>query len=203
MAHPLPVSDDMAFSAAADELLMQAIGRGDQAAFTVLVGRHLGRVTAMAWRMSGSRADGEEIAQEAFARVWVHAPKWDSGGPKEGMAKFTTWLYRIVLNLAIDRKRRRVMQPLEEAGEVADERADAFDAINRGQVAAAVGQAVRDLPERQRMALVLCFYEELSNIEAARVMELSVGAIESLLIRAKKTLRQTLRGLHDEAREET
>jgi RNA polymerase sigma-70 factor (ECF subfamily) len=199
MAHPIYMSADMALSDATDDVLMQAIGQGDQAAFTVLVGRHLGRVTAMAWRMSGSYADGEDIAQEAFARVWVHAPKWDMAGT----ARFTTWLYRIVLNLAIDRKRRRVMQPLEEAGEVADERADAFDGLNRSQVAAAVGRAVRDLPERQRMALVLCFYEELSNIEAARVMEVSVGAVESLLIRAKKTLRQTLRGLHDEAPEET
>ena len=110
MAHPIHASADAEL---ADEALMALAGAGSQAAFTVLVGRHLGRVKAMAWRMSGSAADGEEIAQEAFARVWLHAPTWDSAGT----AKFTTWLYRIVLNLSIDRKRRRVMSPLEEAGE--------------------------------------------------------------------------------------
>jgi RNA polymerase sigma-70 factor (ECF subfamily) len=194
LAHPIPVSLDTSLSALTDEALMQAIGQGDQAAFTVLVGRHLGRVVSMAWRMSGNGADGEEIAQEAFARVWIHAPKWrqEEAG---GAARFTTWLYRVVLNLAIDRKRRRGFSPLEEAGEIADEREDALGGLNRQQVAATVGQAVRVLPERQRMALVLCFYEELSNIEAAKVMNLSVGAIESLLIRAKKTLRHTLSSL--------
>ncbi len=199
MAHPLPASMDAPLADAADESLMLAAGQGNQAAFTVLVGRHLGRVTGMAWRISGSHADGEEIAQEAFARVWVNAPKWDS----EGAAKFTTWLYRIVLNLAIDRKRRRGFSPLEEAGEIVDDRADALAGIDRAQVAVAVKQAVHALPERQRVALVLCFYEELSNIEAAKVMNLSVGAVESLLIRAKKTLRQTLKGLHDAAPLET
>src|ERR1700753_2685612 len=90
-----------------DEVLMAAIAVGDQQAFSRLVERHLARTVGLATRLMGSRADGEEIAQEAFARVWSHASRWRPMGAG-GNARFTTWLYRIVMNLAIDRKLRPV-----------------------------------------------------------------------------------------------
>jgi RNA polymerase sigma-70 factor (ECF subfamily) len=149
----------------------------------------------------GSRADGEEIAQEAFARVWSHAGRWRPIGGG-GNARFTTWLYRIVVNLAIDRKRRPAFGAMEDADEPIDETDNGFAGIHKRQVADAVAAAVKLLPERQRVALALCFFEEMSNIEAGAVMGLSVGAIESLLVRARRALRQKLANVYDELSED-
>jgi RNA polymerase sigma-70 factor (ECF subfamily) len=180
-----------------DEDLMVAIAAGDQLAFSRLVERHLSRTVGLATRLMGVRADGEEIAQEAFGRVWSHAARWRPIGGG-GNAKFTTWLYRIVVNLAIDRKRRPSMASMEDAEEPADEADDGFAQIHRRQVADQVTTAMAALPERQRIALSLCFFEGMSNVEAAAVMGLSVGAVESLLVRARRTLRTELIGVYDE-----
>jgi RNA polymerase sigma-70 factor (ECF subfamily) len=149
----------------------------------------------------GARADGEEIAQEAFARVWAHAGRWRPIGGG-GNARFTTWLYRIVVNLAIDRKRRPTFAAIDDVGEPVDEADDGFRQLHRRQVSASVAEAMKRLPERQRVALTLCFFEELSNIEAGKVMGLSVGAIESLLVRARRTLRAELTGAYSELSED-
>jgi len=180
-----------------DEALMAAIAAGDQRAFARLVERHLARTVGLATRVMGSRADGEEIAQEAFARVWSHAARWRPIGGG-GNARFTTWLYRIVVNLAIDRKRRPTFSAIEDIDEPADETADGFTQIHRQQVSDAVTAAMMRLPERQRIALALCFFEGMSNIEAGKIMSLTVGAVESLLVRARRTLRQELAGIYDE-----
>ena len=177
--------------AGSDEALLALIGSGDQAAFAQLIARHMGRVIGIGWRMTGSKADGEDIAQEAFARVWVGAAKWKSA-EEGGSAKFGTWLYRVVMNLCIDRKRRRRDHPLEAAPEQVDESEGAESGMIEVQTAAAVAKAIASLPPRQRQAIVLCVYEEQSNIEAARIMGLSIGAVESLLVRARRTLKETL-----------
>ena len=180
-----------ALDEASDEALLAQIASGSQAAFALLVQRHMARVIGVGWRMTGSKADGEDIAQDAFARVWVAAAKWKSA-EEGGSAKFSTWLYRVVMNLCIDRKRRARTDPLETAPEMADESEGAEEGMVRGQVAARVAQAVSALPQRQGQAIVLCVYEEQSNIEAARIMGLSIGAVESLLVRARRTLKETL-----------
>jgi RNA polymerase sigma-70 factor (ECF subfamily) len=183
-----------------DETLMAAIATGDQFAFSRLVERHLSRTVGLATRLMGSRADGEEVAQEAFARVWSHAARWRPIGGG-GNARFTTWLYRIVVNLAIDRKRRPVHAAMDDVDEPVDESDDGFAQIHRQQVSDAVTAAMMRLPERQRVALALCFFDEMSNIEAGKIMSLSVGAIESLLVRARRTLRQELTGVYEELSE--
>ncbi len=183
--------------ARSDETLMAAIATGDKVAFSRLVERHLARTVGLATRLMGARADGEEIAQEAFARVWSHASRWRPIGGG-GNARFTTWLYRIVVNLAIDRKRRPSLTPMEDVEEPVDEADDGFTRIHRRQVSKAVEAAMARLPERQRVALSLCFFEGMSNIEAGKVMSLSVGAVESLLVRARKTLRHELTGVYEE-----
>jgi RNA polymerase sigma-70 factor (ECF subfamily) len=183
-----------------DEALMAAIATGDELAFARLVDRHLARTVGLATRLMGARADGEEIAQEAFSRVWTHAARWRPIGGG-GNARFTTWLYRIVVNLAIDRKRRPAFSPIEDVEEPADEADDGFMQIHRRQVSASVAAAMARLPERQRIALSLCFFEGMSNIEAGKVMSLSVGAVESLLVRARRVLRQELAGVYDELSE--
>jgi RNA polymerase sigma-70 factor (ECF subfamily) len=183
-----------------DETLMAAIAAGDQFAFSRLVERHLSRTVGLATRLMGSRADGEEVAQEAFARVWSHASRWRPIGGG-GNARFTTWLYRIVVNLAIDRKRRPVHAAMDDVDEPVDESDDGFAQIHRRQVSDAVTAAMMRLPERQRVALALCFFDEMSNIEAGKIMSLSVGAIESLLVRARRALRQELTGVYEELSE--
>ena len=183
-----------------DEMLMAAIATGDQLAFARLVERHLARTVGLGTRLMGSRADGEEIAQEAFARVWSHAGRWRPLGGG-GNARFTTWLYRIVVNLAIDRKRRPVHAAMDDVDEPVDESDDGFVRIHRRQVSDAVTVAMMELPERQRVALALCFFEGLSNIEAGKIMSLSVGAVESLLVRARRSLRQGLAGVYEELSE--
>ena len=183
-----------------DESLMAAIATGDQFAFARLVERHLSRTVGLATRLMGSRADGEEVAQEAFARVWAHAARWRPIGGG-GNARFTTWLYRIVVNLAIDRKRRPVHAAMDDVDEPVDESDDGFAQIHRRQVSDAVTAAMKRLPERQRVALALCFFEEMSNIEAGKIMSLSVGAVESLLVRARRALRQELTGVYEELSE--
>jgi RNA polymerase sigma-70 factor (ECF subfamily) len=139
-----------------DEELMRRAGQGDRLAFGGLVRRHLGRVTGMAQRIMGSRADAEEIAQEAFMRVWTKAPNWQAAGGAAPIvtAKFSTWLYRVVVNLCIDRKRRPAHQPLAAGIDPPDPAALAPDRIVSAQagarVTAAVAKAVNIEPHRHR-----------------------------------------------------
>ena len=181
-----------------DDDLMRAAGAGDRAAFGQIVARHLARMTAVASRITGNRGDAEEIVQEAFLRAWLKAPTWLDRADRAGGAALTTWLGRVVVNLCLDRKRRSVPAPLEAAAEVADPSPDAFNATASGETAARVAAAVGALPERQRAAIVLCHYEGVSNIEAAEMLDVTVGALESLLVRARKTLRAALTDLAPE-----
>jgi len=188
---------------ATDEELMMRIGNGDRVAFGDLVRRHLDRTVGVAHRVTGSRGDAEEIAQEAFMRVWTKAPQWrQSDGDFRG-ARFTTWLYRVVVNLSIDRKRRPAMGPLDDAGDPPDPADSALQVLERTQLSTRVAAAVADLPERQRAVLTLCYYEGLSNRDAAAALSLTPGAIESLLVRARRTLRQSLAGVATEFLEVT
>ena len=96
------------------------------------------------------------------------------------------------MNLCIDRKRRGEVRPLDEAADVADEADDALAKFGQSQVSREVKAAIAALPERQRAALILCFYEGVSNVEAAEIMSLTVGAVESLLVRARRGLKEAL-----------
>jgi RNA polymerase sigma-70 factor (ECF subfamily) len=180
---------------ATDEELMMRIGNGDRVAFGDLVRRHLDRAVAVAQRVTGSRGDAEEVAQEAFLRVWTKAPQWRAADGDFRGARFTTWLYRVVVNLGIDRRRRPSTSALEAAGDPADPADSALQSLEKTQLSAQVASAVATLPERQRAALTLCFYEGLSNREAAEILDLTPGAIESLLVRARRSLRQALAGV--------
>jgi len=171
----------------ADEALMGRVANGDHAAFRLLVERHLGRAVGIAYRILGNRAEAEEAAQEAFLRVWTSAPNWKLDG-----ALFRTWFSRVLTNLCIDRRRRPRNEPLESAGDPADERPDAEQQLGERQESAAVAAAVAELPERQRAALALCYWQGMSNIEAAASLGLSVGAVESLLVRARRGLKEKL-----------
>ena len=188
-----------------DDALMRRAGSGDKAAFAVLVRRHLARATAVAQRIVANRSDAEEIVQETFLRCWQKAPEWLPAndralgdralGDAAGRAQIGTWLYRVLVNLCLDRRRRPRPVEIEAAAEVADDRANAFDVRAASETSRRVAAAMAALPDRQRAALALCYFEGLGNIEAAAALAISVGALESLLVRGRRALKESLADL--------
>lgn len=169
-----------------DAVLIARSAAGDKVAYGLLVRRHLPRVLAVSRRMLGSEALAEEAAQEALLRLWTHAGSYE---PEK--AKLTTWLTRITANICLDRLRKRGEEAWPENFDVALPPSQEREFMD-GQVAARVNAALQTLPERQRLALILCNYEDMSMAEAAGVMDTTPEAIESLLSRARRTLRRQL-----------
>lgn len=174
--------------------LMTRIGGGDREALTEMVRRHQERVWAIAYRCCRNRADADDIAQETFLRLWRAAAKY------KPTAAFTTWLYRIVVNLCLDARRRARHRTAEEflrqgLGLVSPPDPSSLE---RDETARRVQAAVDALPDRQRTALVLQRYESLSCRQIAEVTGWSESAVESLLVRAYATLRGALADLNGE-----
>jgi len=176
-----------------DDHLVARVAQADHEACRELVDRHLGRVVAFAARVLGDPNEAEDVAQEVFTRVWTHAHSWTPG-----RARFSTWLFRVALNLCRDRLARRRELPFEEGFDPADPAASVAAQLEDAEVSRLVTRAVHTLPERQRTALALCHFEGVGNVEAAEIMQVSVEALESLLARARRTLRERLRPLAPE-----
>ena len=173
-----------------DAELVERVGRGDPAAVQALMARKLSRMLALARRMLGDPAEAEDVAQEVFLRAWKQARVW-----KPGAGKFDTWMHRVALNLCYDPLRRRREDPTAEPPEQADPARSAEAGLIADAAAERVRAAIQALPERQRDALILCHYQELSNIEAADLLGVSVEAVESLLSRGRRALRSALADL--------
>lgn len=175
------------WAAQEDSRLMVAVAQGDKDAFTEIVTRHLNAVIHFALRYVGRRSDAEDVAQEAFIRMWKNAANWEPKG-----FSLRSWLYRITYNLCIDELRRRKPvtavndEDLPASGDQPD------DGLYRDQQQQKVAIALNDLPERQRTAITLCVYQAMSNRDAAGVMEISIEALESLLSRARRALRNKM-----------
>ncbi|WP_371227138.1 RNA polymerase sigma factor [Roseovarius sp. 2305UL8-3] len=177
-----------------DEALLVLFANGDRVAARALTLRLTPRVLAHAFRMTGNRSEAEDIAQEAMLRLWKIAPEW-----RQGEAKVTTWLYRVVANLSTDRLRRRARSsPLDAAEDPQDERPSALEAMQDRARADALQAALSDLPDRQREAVVLRHIEGLANPEIAEIMQISVEAVESLTARGKRALAAGLKDRQDE-----
>lgn len=177
-----PVVDDA-------ELILR-IARGDRDAAQLLMSRNLPRILGLARRMLGDEIEAEDIAQETFIRVWKAAPRW-----KPGSAQVSTWMCRIAINLCYDRLRRRREVLTDAVPERADQAPDQETAITRAESGNRVAAAVAGLPERQRQALELVHFQEMSNIEAADIMGVSVEAMESLLAVAGANSRPSCSGM--------
>lgn len=178
-------------TAATDDALIAAVARGDEAAFARLVQRHSARALAVATRFLGSANDAEEVVQEAFWRAWNGAARW-----RPGAAAFSTWLHRVVINLCIDRERRAKLRrflSLETAPEVAAPVIAVDDRMAASGELRAVLADIRRLPARQRAAVLLAGSGEHSNAGIAAALGVSEKAAESLLVRARRSLRASLR----------
>jgi len=180
---------------AEDVRLMRLVAGGDTSAFEEVIERHQALVAGTAARMLGSNSDVEDIAQQVFIRVWKSARRYV---PR---AKFTTWLLKITRNLVFNelrRAKRRAQVPLQsdpgtEEIPLKDETNPAPDAsLLEAELQRAIEEAIMQLPESQRMALVLRRYEQLSYEEIAEVLDLSVPAVKSVLFRARTELRSRL-----------
>lgn len=178
----------MADSDDSDDALVERAGRGDRLAAAALVRRHTDRVFAVCFRTLRMREAAEDATQETFLRLWRHADRWEPQG-----ASLSTWLYRVATNVCLDELRKTRRNAPEEAAPERMDRADRpDDTVHAGEKRAAIDAALDSLAPRQRAAIALCHYEELSNIEAAEVMGVSVDALESLLARGRRALRDAL-----------
>ncbi|MGI9088487.1 MAG: RNA polymerase sigma factor [Chthoniobacterales bacterium] len=181
---------------AEDIRLMMAVAAGEMGAFETLVEKHQALVAGTVGRMLGNNAEIEDLAQHVFVRVWKSAARY------QPRAKFTTWLLKITRNLVFNELRRRKRHPntplqIDPDGEemqLKDERVIGPDAsLLAAELQDAIESAIAELPEQQRLAVVLRRYEELSYEEIAEVLEQSVPAVKSLLFRARTELRQRLK----------
>ena len=173
--------------------LMRAIADGDRAAFVRLMEVHGSFALTLAARLTNSAADAEEVAQEAFLRAWRQAPDWR---PAAG-ARFRTWLYRVVINLCLDRRRRQPFLALDDIAEPEAPDPDGLTRMTEVEGTHLVRSALSELPDRQRTALALSYFDGLSAARAAETMGVSVTALEALLVRGRRGLREALarRGL--------
>lgn len=185
-------------SACADDALLQRVRDRDEAAFAELVRRHLGAVHTYLLRMTRSSADSEDLAQETFLRVWQKASAY-----KPGKVRATTWIHRIAHNLCVDGFRRHsakgghlVDSDLSNAGggsdELADTGSDPFLQQSATETRSLLLATLSALPESQRAAFVLCQMQGFSNAQAADILRVDVRALESLLARARRTLREAI-----------
>lgn len=182
-----------AYADVSDEALLVLYANGDGDAARSLNVRMTPRAFGQAMRMLGDRAEAEDIAQEAMLRLWKIAPDW-----RQGEAKVTTWLYRVVANLCTDRLRRSRSVDLDSVPEPEDDRPDVAGEMQQAARMTALQDALAQLPERQRQAVVLRHIEGLGNPEIAEILEISTEAVESLTARGKRALTAILAGRREE-----
>jgi RNA polymerase sigma-70 factor (ECF subfamily) len=171
-----------------DESLIRQIQKGKHEAFVELVNRHSKRFYGIAYRILFSKSDAEDVVQQAFLKLWEKRLFWN---PYKG-AKFTTWFYRVVINLCLDHNRKKRPMPLCENMEIVDKHDGQEILLGEKWKHELLDRFIQKLPERQQLALTLCFYEGLSNQEAADIIGVKLKALQSLLMRAKMTLKQKL-----------
>jgi RNA polymerase sigma-70 factor (ECF subfamily) len=174
-----------------DDDLLAATSRGEERAFRRLVERHAARARGLALRLTRNDADADDLVQEAFTRTFERAGRWRSEG-----VKFSTWLYRVIVNLAADEGRKRAVRravPIEDAPEPISPVSGADERVERDARARALRRAIDGLPERQREAIALTYGTGLANAEVASVLGITVEAVEAALTRARAALKADMR----------
>jgi len=171
-----------------DNALLAAFAKGHADAARLLSEQLLPKAYAQAFFRLRNQADAEDIAQEAFIRLWRMAPNWAEDG-----TKVSTWLYKVVQNLCYDRLRRKPSTSLADIGEPEDSKPAAAEMLQDQNRANALYRALAELPDRQRDAVSMRHLDGMSNPEIAEIMELSVEAVESLISRGKRKLSDILK----------
>lgn len=179
-----------------DDMLLARIANNDETAFRALVERHVDRAYGLALRILRNPTDAEDVAQDVMLKVWTQRGNWQTG-----RARFSTWLYRVVTNRCLDLHRRPRTEDIEKVPESADGRPDAVDHIHRSEVTSLLDAAMAQLPEQQRIALILSYTDDLRNAEIAEIMDTTVMAVESLLKRGRQQLRHVLRNAEADIRD--
>ncbi len=178
-----------AIASESDDALMARVTMRDSDALRLLADRHADIPWRIAYRMLNDAAEAEDVAQDALLRLWQYAERWQAGGP--GVA---AWLTRVATNACLDRIRRRRFVGDDTVPERADESPLADEVIEQDDVRSAVAACIEALPDRQRAAIVLTYYEERQNRMAADILAMQIKAFESLLFRARGTLRECVEG---------
>lgn len=196
---PPPTPEQPDELAARDVELMLRVKDGDTEAFAALVEIHQHRVIGTVAKMLGDDTEAEDVAQQVFVRVWRSAARY------EPTAKFTTWLFTILRNLVFNEVRRRKRHPvtsLDQPRDADDERPrDTADTRTKppdttlldGEMMDAIQRAIEELPETQRLAVIMRRYDETPYEEIAEVLDLTVPSVKSLLFRARTELREKLK----------
>ncbi len=176
-------------------MLMQRIAAGEHEAFRALIERHQDLVVGTVAKMLGNASEAEDISQQVFLRIWKSAKRY------KPTAKFTTYLFTITRNLVFNEARRRKRRKEVSSNEIeANSHQEISDAdeyrpdreLERQELIKMVNNAIKDLPEQQRMAVVLRRYEQMPYEEIAEVLGISLSAVKSLLFRARASLRESL-----------
>jgi len=194
------IAGDQSAEGLSDAQIMLRVKAGDESAFEYLVQKYRRPMLSFMYRMAHNSAVAEDLAQEVFLRVYRSREKY------EASAKFTTWLYRIASNLAVNHARDTrherpentvsLDEPDQESGltmDVPDDSLSAEENIVKRERLAAIRQRVQSLPERQRIAVIMHKYQQMDYRQIAEVLKLSESAIKSLLFRAYETLRVQLK----------
>jgi len=174
-----------------DHDVLTGLMSGDERALTELMSRHLTRIHRVAARILGDQALAEDVAQTVFLKTWTMAPNWEAGN-----ARLLSWMLRVTTHQCYDMIKKKSPIYTDDVPEMTDNADMADIQIISNETSVQVKHALNTLPDRQKTALTLSYYEGLSQKDGADIMDITVGAYESLLVRARKALKNTL--LRDE-----
>lgn len=170
-----------------DADLIPRLAAGDETALSELMTRRLKSIHGLAARLLGDTVMAEDVAQTVFLKTWTHAPKW-----QPGKARLLTWMCRVATNQCLDILKRKGPVYSDKVPDISDIRLSAVDKLTADDDAAIVSAAMGLLPAAQRAAITLCYFDELSQKEAATILDVSVKAYESLLSRGRKNLKKAV-----------
>lgn len=170
-----------------DSDLIPALQRGDERAFGLLMDRHLATIKSLAFYMLADSFMAEDVTQSVFLRTWQMVPTW-----QPGRARLLTWMRRVATNLCLDILKKKKPVLMDILPDVVDMTGLPDQLLHEDDERQRVGTALAVLPDRQRLALTLSYYQNVSQTEGADIMDISVRAYESLLVRARKALKAAI-----------
>ncbi len=167
-----------------DDVLMRRVASGDIIAFQKVIEKHAPKVHRIAWRLLNDPVEAEDMTQEVMLKIWQNAASW-----KEGSFGIAAWVNRIAMNHCLDRLKKRPVISDHNIPERADPTLLADAALLMHERQAHIQAALNELPERQKASIILTYFEEMTNQDAADALDLNIKAFESLLLRARRSLR--------------